>query len=65
MTIKYYQITELNTREKTFRDDLRDIFEGDDYKTHKIEDYEEAKAFEKELNDKGIKTSFAKVNEYC
>ena len=64
MKVKYYQITELNTRKKTFKDDLKDIFEGDDYKTHKIEIFEEAKALEKKLNDKGIKTNFAKVLDF-
>lgn len=64
MKVKYYQITELNTRKKTFKDDLKDIFEGDDYKTHKIENFEEAKALEKKLNDKGIKTNFAKVLDF-
>lgn len=44
MKIKYYQITELNTRKKIFDDDLKDIFEGDDYKTHKVENYDEAKS---------------------
>lgn len=64
MKVKYYQITELNTRKKTFENDLKDIFEGDDYKTHKIENFEEAKMLEKELNDKGIKTNFAKVLDF-
>lgn len=64
MKVKYYQITELNTRKKTFKNDLKDIFEGDDYKTHKIENFEEAKMLEKELNDKGIKTNFAKVLDF-
>lgn len=64
MKVKYYQITELNTRKKTFKNDLKDLFEGDDYKTHKIENFEEAKALEKELNDKGIKTNFAKVLDF-
>lgn len=64
MKVKYYQITELNTRKKTFKNDLKDLFEGDDYKTHEIENFEEAKALEKELNDKGIKTNFAKVLDF-
>lgn len=64
MKIKYYQITELNTRKKTFEDDLKDIFEGDDYKTHKVKNYEEAKALEKELNNKGIMTNFAQVVDF-
>ena len=64
MKVKYYQLTELNTRKKTFKNDLKDLFEGDDYKTHKIENFEEAKALEKELNDKGIKTNFAKVLDF-
>ena len=64
MKIKYYQITELNTRKKTFENDLKDIFEDNDYKTYKVENYDESKALEKELNDKGIMTNFAQVVDF-
>ena len=57
-----FEITELNTRKVTFEDDLQDIFHGDEYRKHSFKNRDEAKAFEKELNAKGIKTNFACVN---
>lgn len=59
-----YEITELNTRKVKFSDDVQDILHGDDYKKHTFKNLEEAKAFEKELNSKGIKTSFASATYY-
>lgn len=59
---KTYEVTELNTRKATFEDDLQDIFHGDDYNKHSFKSLEEARAFEKELNAKGIHTNIASVN---
>lgn len=59
-----FEVTELNTRRKTYRNALKDIFQGDDYKKHSFSTIEEAREFEKELNEKGIRTNLAKVRRY-
>lgn len=59
----YFQVLELNTRRRTFKDEVEDCLYGDDYKKHKCETLEEAYKLEKELNKKGISTSVAKVHE--
>lgn len=63
MDLTYYKITELNTRKKTYKNPVRDIFEGDDYKSHKRNTLDEAKALAAELYKKGIHTNIAHVTE--
>lgn len=56
-----WEVTELNTRKKTFKNAVRDIFEGDDYKTHSFRTREEAETKVEELKAEGIRTNLARV----
>lgn len=59
-----FEVTELNTRRKTYKSAVKDIFHGDDYKVHEFKTLEEAELFEQELNKKGIRTNLTKVHRY-
>ena len=61
ITIETYNVTELNTRKKVFKNALKDIFEGDNYKTHEFETLKQAKEFEKQLNERGVMTNLTHV----
>ena len=53
-------VTELNTRENTYKNDIMDILYGDDYKRHEYETREEAYECADRLKEQGVKTSISK-----
>ena len=57
ITVETWNVTELNTRKKTFSNDIKDLFYGDSYIEHKFETFEKAKVFELQLNKKGVMTN--------
>ena len=56
-----WELTELNTRKKTFKNDVEDILYGDDYKKYTFNTKEEAEAKAIELKAQGISTNLARV----
>lgn len=56
-----WEVTELNTRRRRFKNEVNDILYGDNYKKHSFKTKEEAYAKMGELEGRGIKTSIARV----
>lgn len=56
-----WEVTELNTRETKFKDPIKDIIEGDNYKKHTFSSKEEAYNKADELKEKGIFTKIART----
>lgn len=56
-----WEVTELNTRKRTYRDEIKDILYGDNYKKHSFKTEAEADAKAEELEARGIHTTIARV----
>ena len=57
-----FQVTELSTHKDTYANEYDEILYGDDYVKHDFSTIDKARAFEAQLNAKGIKTNLAEVH---